>query len=71
MATTSHWHGSLPMVTEGALIEAQIDGATIVYTDEGATSKGLGRLFDKHESVNQSIGEYVRGNVHTNDTFQS
>jgi transposase-like protein len=48
------------------IIEAQIDGATVVYTDEGATSKGLGRLFDKHESVNHSIGEYVRGPVHTN-----
>jgi transposase-like protein len=48
------------------IIEAQIDGATIVYTDEGATSKGLGRMFDRHESVNHSIGEYVRGAAHTN-----
>jgi len=48
------------------IIEAQIDGATAVYTDEGATSKGLGRLFDKHDMVNHSIGEYVRGDVHTN-----
>jgi transposase-like protein len=48
------------------IIEAQIDGATVVYTDEGGTSKGLGRLFDKHDSVNHSIGEYVRGDVHTN-----
>ena len=37
------------------IIEAQIDGATAVYTDEGAASKGLGRLFDKHESVNQAL----------------
>src|SRR5437660_1475874 len=42
------------------IIEAQIDGATAVYTDEGATSKGLGRLFEKHGSVNHGIGEYVR-----------
>jgi hypothetical protein len=28
--------------------------------------KGLGRLFDKHAMVNHSIGEYVRGDVHTN-----
>jgi transposase-like protein len=48
------------------IIEAQIDGATVVYTDEGATSKGLGRLLEKHQSVNHSIGEYVRGDVHTN-----
>lgn len=48
------------------ILEAQLHGATLVYTDEGATSKGLGRLYEKHESVNHSIGEYVRGDVHTN-----
>jgi transposase-like protein len=48
------------------IIEAHIHGATVVYTDEGATSKGLGRLFEKHDMVNHSIGEYVRGDVHTN-----
>jgi transposase-like protein len=48
------------------IIEAQIDGASIVYTDEGGASKKLGRLFDKHDSVNHSLGEYVRGDVHTN-----
>jgi hypothetical protein len=48
------------------ILEAQLHGATVVYTDEGATSKGLGRLYEKHESVNHSIGEYVRGEVHTN-----
>jgi len=34
---------------------------TTVYTDEGATSKGLSRLYEKHESANHSIGEYCRG----------
>jgi transposase-like protein len=48
------------------IVEAHIHGATVVYTDEGATSKGLGHLFDQHASVNHSIGEYVRGDVHTN-----
>jgi transposase-like protein len=59
----------VPAVTADNLrpiIAAQINGATVVYTDEGATSKGLGRLFEKHESVNHSIGEYVRGDAHTN-----
>jgi transposase-like protein len=48
------------------ILEAQLDGASVVYTDEGATSKSLGRLYEKHDSVNHSIGEYVRGEVHTN-----
>src|SRR5450756_1375589 len=48
------------------ILEAQLHGASIVYTDEGATSKGLGRRYEKHDSVNHSIGEYVRGDVHTN-----
>jgi ISXO2-like transposase domain len=48
------------------ILAAQLDGATMVYTDEGAVSKKLGRLYEKHDSVNHSIGEYVRGDVHTN-----
>jgi len=35
-------------------------------TDEGATAKSLGRGFEKHGMVNHSIGEYVRGDIHTN-----
>jgi transposase-like protein len=48
------------------IIEAQIEGATVVYTDEGPTAKRLGRYFEKNDSVNHSLGEYVRGDVHTN-----
>jgi transposase-like protein len=48
------------------ILEAHLHGATVVYTDEGATSKSLGRMYEKHDSVNHSIGEYVRGDVHTN-----
>jgi len=62
----SHHVASVNAENLRPIIEAQIDGATMVYTDEGATSKSLGRTFDKHESVNHSIGEYVRGDVHTN-----
>ena len=35
-------------------------------TDESAVAKGLGREFGNHETVNHSIGEYVRGDAHTN-----
>jgi transposase-like protein len=48
------------------IIKAQVDAATFVMTDEGATSKALGREFPRHATVNHSIGEYVRGETHTN-----
>jgi transposase-like protein len=48
------------------ILEAQIHGDSFVFTDEGATSRNLGKKFQKHASVNHSAGEYVRGNVHTN-----
>ena len=41
------------------IIEAQIHGASFVYTDEGATSKGLGRLFKTHR-VSQSQHRRIR-----------
>ncbi len=62
-------HTTFPAVNAenlGPIIEAQIHGASYVYTDEGAASKKLGRMFKRHDSVNHSAGEYVRGNVHTN-----
>jgi transposase-like protein len=62
----SHHVPSVNAKTLRPIIKAQLDGASVVYTDEGATSKGLGRMFEKHESVNHSIGEYVRGDAHTN-----
>ena len=48
------------------IIKEQIDAETAVMTDEGAIAKSLGREFKKGGSVNHSIGEYVRGDVHTN-----
>jgi hypothetical protein len=48
------------------ILQAQVDGATFIMTDEGAVAKKIGKEFDKHGSVNHSIGEYVRGDVHTN-----
>jgi transposase-like protein len=48
------------------ILKAQIDDASSVMTDEGATAKHLGGEFEHHSSVNHSIGEYVRGDAHTN-----
>jgi hypothetical protein len=62
----SHHVPSVNAKNLAPILEAQLDGATIVYTDEGATLKNLGRRYEKHDSVNHSIGKYVRGGVHTN-----
>jgi transposase-like protein len=62
----SHHVPNVTAKTLRPIIEAHLAGETVVYTDDGATSKALGRSFEKHESVNHSIGEYVRGDVHTN-----
>ena len=35
-------------------------------TDEGGAAKKIGSEFALHGSVNHSIGEYVRGGIHTN-----
>ncbi len=37
-----------------------------LYTDEHAAYADLDGLFFKHEAINHSAGEYVRGNAHTN-----
>ena len=48
------------------IVDAQIHGATYVMTDEGGAAKKVGSEFALHGSVNHSIGEYVRGDIHTN-----
>ncbi len=48
------------------ILQAQIDGASVVVTDEGGALKRVGSEFERHQSVNHSIGEYVRGDTHTN-----
>ena len=49
-----------PVLTE------QIDKASRLMTDESAVYSAAGREFAEHGSVNHSIGEYVRGDIHTN-----
>jgi transposase-like protein len=48
------------------ILKAQVHEATFVMTDEGATDKSIGRDFKKHGMVNHGLGEYVRGDIHTN-----
>jgi ISXO2-like transposase domain/Transposase zinc-ribbon domain len=62
----SHHVRSVTGNTLRPILEAQVHGKTFVMTDEGATAKSLGKSFSNHGMVNHSIGEYVRGNIHTN-----
>ena len=43
----------------------QINQASTVYTDDASYHKANGTFFKKHESINHSIREYVRGEAHT------
>jgi hypothetical protein len=57
-------HHVLKVTSWPRSVEAQLRGATAVYTDY--TSKNPGRTYEKHAGVNHSIREYVRGDAHTN-----
>ena len=46
--------------------QAVDDSAEAIHTDDWAPYRGIGDEDTRHETVNHSIGEYVRGNVHTN-----
>jgi transposase-like protein len=57
----------IPNVTADTLrpiLTEQIDQASAVMTDDGGSR--VAREFRGHQSVNHSIGEYVRGDAHTN-----
>lgn len=57
----------VPVVSNKTLrpiLAAQIHADTTVMSDEGGAK--LGRDFARYETINHSIGEYVRGDVHTN-----
>ncbi|MGI8525320.1 MAG: IS1595 family transposase [Pseudolabrys sp.] len=62
----SHHIPEVNAKTLGPILEAQLHGASYVYTDEGAPMRKAASQFERHDSINHSIGEYVRGDVHTN-----
>ena len=48
------------------VVRANIHPDTFVMTDEGTWYQKLGTMFHKHDTVNHSREEYVRGEVSTN-----
>jgi transposase-like protein len=48
------------------LNEVVDETATAIYTDEWVGYKGIGDATTKHDTINHSVKEYVRGDVHTN-----
>jgi transposase-like protein len=47
------------------IVRAHLDGKTVVYTDNNHTTQFAVKGF-KTDVVNHSLGEYVRGDAHTN-----
>lgn len=45
----------------------RVEIGSTLHTDEAGVYKGLGGLFFGHETVNHSVGEYVRDGVSTNN----
>ncbi|WP_428408962.1 IS1595 family transposase [Hyphococcus sp.] len=47
-------------------IVTQVSRKSTLMTDEGGQYRHVGKEFARHETVNHSIDEYVRGDAHTN-----
>lgn len=60
----SHHIPNVTAATLRPIMQEQIAKASKLYSDDGGSR--VGREFEGHASVNHSIGEYVRGDVHTN-----
>jgi transposase-like protein len=60
----SHHVPNVTAKTLRPILDAQIDEATKTMSDDGGAR--IGRTRRLHQTVNHSIGEYVRGEVHTN-----
>lgn len=62
----SHHVPAVNAKTLWPILVSQVDRGTFLMTDESAPAKMMGREFGNHQSVNHHIGEYVRGDAHTN-----
>lgn len=48
------------------ILVAQVDRKSFLMTDDAGQYRYMGREFARHQAVNHSIEEYVRGEAHTN-----
>jgi transposase-like protein len=62
----SHHVTEVSAKTLRPILQAHVDAATFIMTDEGGAAKKIGSEFERHGSVNHGIGEYVRGDIHIN-----
>ncbi len=46
------------------ILNAQVNAATHIMTDEGAAAKKISSEYQRHDMVNHGIGEYVQGGAH-------
>ena len=52
------------MVLHG-FVQSNVAAGSVLYTDDHSAYLGLDRIYS-HESIRHSVGEYVRGQAHTN-----
>ncbi len=52
--------------TLGPILSAQLHSKSALMTDEGGQYYHAGKKFARHETINHSADEYVRGDAHTN-----
>ena len=62
----SHHVPAVDARTLRPVLQAQLDKASWLMTDGEGQYRILGPMFAKHEVVNHGLGEYVRGEAHTN-----
>jgi transposase-like protein len=62
----SHHVTEVSAKTLRPILQAHVDAATFIMTDEGGAAKKIGSEFERHGFVNHGIGEYVRGDIHIN-----
>jgi len=62
----SHHVPTVNAKTLRPILTAQVSRASYLMSDDSVHSRALGMEYGWHQTVNHSIGEYVRGNAHTN-----